>query len=63
MTIFFRKNGFKDEDLQIVNAVKDDYFKNVVKKEDHTLSYHLEMWGKSSDKILGELHDFCIWMR
>jgi len=58
MTILYYNEGFSDDVFQVINEERNKYMQN---KE--SLSFKLSRWGGRSDKIDGELYDFCVYMR
>jgi len=58
MTILYYYEGFSDDAFRVINEERNRYMQN---KE--SLNFKLSRWGGHSDKISGELYDFCVYMR
>jgi len=58
MTVLFYNEGFTDDVFRFIDEERNRYMQN---KE--CLSFSLSKWGGRSDKIDGELYNFCVHMR
>jgi len=58
MTVLFYNEGFTDDVFRFIDEERNRYMQN---KE--CLSFNLSKWGGRSDKIDGELYNFCVHMR
>ena len=60
MTVLYCNEGIPDQILQQIKLLKIQYLHQLNKTH---LSFTLQKWGKESDKIFGELYNFCKFIR